>query len=251
MNTFDNECVVRYIGLVDIIKSWVEDRIRFENADILDFGCGEGVTALGFANRLHAKTVCAVDIMPDVHQCLPRAQSNLGCKALPSNLMTKQIAPGENFFPDTKFDLIYSWSAFEHVEQPLIDAVIQQLVSKLKPGGLLFTQIAPLYHSAEGGHLFHKIPIPWGHLSTQDSVYFPKLASACESKQEVDALWSCYQTLNKLTVPELKRRFSRIGLKLVKDYMTQNGRGEPPIELKEVFDREVPVTDQIVLLHQI
>lgn len=248
---FDAEFASRYLGLVDIIKGWTDHLIRYEDADILDFGCGEAITALGFADRLHARSVSAVDIMPDVHRCASRARENLGARPLPANLFTKQIAPGEDFLPGQKFDLIYSWSVFEHIEQPIIDQVIAQLRARLKPDGVLFTQIAPLYYAADGAHLSHRVPVPWGHLSMQDSVYFAKLTEACPDPVERDALWSCYTTLNRLTAPELKRRLDKAGLTLLREYTsTDASAGEPPAELLEIHTREVLVTNQIVLMYR-
>ena len=246
----DSEFAIRYTGLVDIIKAWTERYFQFEQSDVLDFGCGEGITALGFARRLKTKSVTAVDIMPDVHQCLPRARAAIGLNSLPANLRTRQISVGENFYPNEKFDLIYSWSVLEHVEQPMLDHVIGQLKSRLKPNGLIFSQIAPLYYSAEGAHLCHRLPGVWRHLLTQDSVYYSQLTQACQDEVERDALWSCYQTLNKLTAPELKRRFERAGMTLVAEYTTEDQVGEPPPELLEIFNRSTLMTNQVVLLYK-
>ena len=237
----------KYVELPDIISSWVDQQIDLASADILDFGCGEGVTALGFASRLNANSVVGVDIMPDPQYCRERAQQYLGMETLPSNLELRQINPGEDFFPNRKFDLIYSWSVFEHVEQSMLSSVLNQLKARLKPNGLLFIQIAPLYYSAEGSHLFHKIPEPWGHLSNQDSVYYAKLCSSCESKYEIDTLWSCYQTLNRLTADGLIELLESSGLHIIRKYFTQESHYLPD-NLSRVYKKEVLLTNQIVVL---
>lgn len=247
---FDVEFNVRYTNLVDIIQSWTEQYLDFSCADILDFGCGEAITALGFACRLNAKSVSAVDIMPDVHRCLDRSMQNLG-SPLPDNLHAKQITPAENFMSGKKFDLIYSWSVFEHIEQTILDEVIAQLQSRLKPGGLLFTQIAPLFYAADGSHLAHRVPQPWAHLTMQDDLYRKRLTEACTSAEERDALWACFSTLNKLTAPELKRRLDRTGMTLLREYTSEStDAGEPPATLLEIFTREVLMTNQVVLLYR-
>ena len=245
----DEAFKVRYVHLPDIIRSWVDDALRFDASDVLDFGCGEGITALGIARRFDARSVRGVDIMPDPLQCLPRAREALGLEALPDNLALHQIRPGERFAAPGSFDLIYSWSAFEHVAQPLIGEVLRQLRDVLRPGGRLFIQIAPLYYSSEGSHLYHRVPEPWGHLLNQESVYFDKLCAACTSKEEVDALWSCYQTLNRLTVPELKRHLSDAGFEVLREFSTEDPHaGGLPALLLDAFRKEALLLNQIVLL---
>ena len=241
----------RFVKLPDIIGDWIKDHLDLKTSDVLDFGCGQGITALGMAMRNNARQVCAVDIMPDVNQCLDVASATLGLKSLPSNIALAQISPGEDFCPGQSFDLVYSWSVFEHVEQDILNSVLAQLHGKLKPGGYLFIQIAPLFFSAEGSHLFHRIPIPWGHLTIQESTYYSKLCNACESREEVDALWSCYQWLNRVTAIDLKRRIVANGLKVVREYVTQDPHAEQlPAALLDAYQREALVTNQIVLLAQ-
>ncbi len=245
----DQEFDARYTRLPDIIHSWLRKYIALESSDVLDFGCGEGITALGMARRFNTRLVRGVDIMPDPSQCLSRAREVLGLDALPGNLSLHQIQPGATFDAPGSFDLIYSWSAFEHVAQPLISKVLQQLKTMLRPGGYLFIQIAPLYYSAEGSHLYHKIKEPWGHLLNQGDIYFDKLSKACVDKDEVDALWSTYQTLNRLTVPELKERLSDHNFKIVREYTTKDPSDRSvPAGLSRIFDKEILRVNQVVLL---
>jgi 2-polyprenyl-3-methyl-5-hydroxy-6-metoxy-1,4-benzoquinol methylase len=41
----------RFIHLPDIIADWVSQYLNLSKSNILDFGCGQGLTALGFALR--------------------------------------------------------------------------------------------------------------------------------------------------------------------------------------------------------
>lgn len=237
----------RYGDVPDIVESWVKDRLDLGTADVLDFGCGEGVAALGMVRRKRVRALLGVDIMPDPARCLPVAREQLGIEALPENLELQQIGSGADFAPGRRFDLIYSWSVFEHVEQRKVLPVLEQLRDKLRPGGYLFVQIAPLYYSADGSHLFHRIPEPWGHLRNQDSDYFRKLCEACDSREEVDALWSCYQWLNRMTVPELRRKLVEAGFEVEREY-TCGAPHEVPADLLEVYQREALETNQVVFL---
>lgn len=237
----------RYVDVPDIVESWVSERVELASADVLDFGCGEGIAALGMVRRKKVRSLLGVDIMPDPARCLPVASEQLGLESLPGNLELQQIGSGADFAPGRRFDLVYSWSVFEHVEQRKVLAVLEQLRTKLKPGGYLFVQIAPLYYSADGSHLFHRIPEPWGHLRNQDSDYFRKLCEACDSREEVDALWSCYQWLNRMTVPELRRKLVEAGFDVEREY-TCGAPHEVPAELLEVYQREALETNQVVFL---
>ena len=244
---FPAEFASRYNGVVRIVADWVQDRIDLRQADVLDFGCGEGIAALGMAHRLGARSVLGVDIMQDVERCVEHARSHLGLEGLPANLSVQQIDPGGDFHPGRSYDLIYSWSVFEHVEQSRIAAVLESLHGKLRENGLLFIQIAPLYYSADGSHLHHRIPEPWGHLLDQQSIYFDKLCRACDDKAEVDALWSCYQWLNQVTAPALRRILEESGFRIEREYYTESPE-EPPEALTEIFQRSVLKTNQLVFL---
>ena len=235
-----------YITLPDIIKSWVDSYVDLAGARVLDFGCGHGITALAMAMRFNAR-VLGVDVMPDPAECLPRAHAGLGIDALPENLELRQIEPGENFRAGEEFDLIYSWSSFEHISQDIIDRVLDQIKSRLSQNGCLFLQIAPLHYSAEGSHLFHRIPEPWGHIWNQESIYFRKLSESCESDDEVAALWSCFQTLNKLTASDLVELMHQHGFEIIREDKTED-QYQPHPGLEEVICPDVLRTNQIIIL---
>ncbi len=55
----------RYVDVPDIVASWVPAHIDLGQADVLDFGCGEGVAALGMLRRKGVRSLLGVDIMPD------------------------------------------------------------------------------------------------------------------------------------------------------------------------------------------
>ncbi|HTR12127.1 MAG TPA: class I SAM-dependent methyltransferase, partial [Roseiarcus sp.] len=105
------------VELPRIISSWVEDYLQLESSRILDFGCGDGTTALGFALYSRARSVVGVDIMEGPDHCAPLAQKHLGLRDLPAKLSLHRVLPGNLHNTVDRFDLIYSWSVFEHVEQ--------------------------------------------------------------------------------------------------------------------------------------
>lgn len=239
----------RFFTLPAIIKAWVKAHVSLDDARILDFGCGEGISALGLALDHKSRLVVGVDIMPDPERCLHVAQSQIGLATLPDNLALHRVNPGELHSDRDQFDVIYSWSVFEHVDERVIGDVIQLLYKSLAPNGVLLIQIAPLYYSAEGSHLCDYIREPWGHLLHQHNVYYDKLVSATsgESDELTRALWSTYRTLNQITALELERVFENQGFEIVRKYVTQDAH-IPPAELLSIFNRDVLTTNQIVLL---
>lgn len=237
----------KFLTVPKVIHEWTKHQIDFRQARILDFGCGDGVAALGLAINHQPQRVVGIDIMPDPANCLPLARSNLDLEALPGNLFLQQVEPGELSRDDAPFDLIYSWSVFEHVDQRILPGILTRLRNSLKTDGLMLIQIAPLFYSAEGSHLYHKIPLPWGHLEMQESIYYERLAAASSSEEELRALWSLYQTLNKITAAQLKDLVTKAGFRILRTHLTHCSQ-QPSRDLKSIFHEQVLTTNQIVLL---
>jgi 2-polyprenyl-3-methyl-5-hydroxy-6-metoxy-1,4-benzoquinol methylase len=239
----------KFITLPEIIADWVDQHTTLADAEILDFGCGEGITALGLALQYAPARVVGIDIMPDPERCLPVAKTGLGLTSLPDNLELHQVEPGHLHNSNDRFDIIYSWSVFEHVDMRVIDDVIELLYNSLKPNGVVFIQIAPLYYSSEGSHLYDFVREPWGHLLHQSNIYSGKLMGAKNIGNEdvKKSLMSTYTTLNRITAPELERRFTNKNFKVIRKYTTRD-EIDPPEMLTEIYNRDVLTTNQIVLL---
>lgn len=237
------------VALPATIAKWIGDYSPLKDMEILDFGCGEGITALGLALQYAPSRVVGVDIMPDPERCLPVARSELGLSSLPENLELHRVKPGFLHNENDKFDLIYSWSVFEHVDMRVIDDVIGLLYKSLKPDGVIFIQIAPLYYSSEGSHLYDFIKEPWGHLLHQSNVYYDKLVAAerVDNEELRKSLMSTYTTLNRITVPELERRFENNNFEIIRKYTTRD-QLDPPDSLTEIYNYDVLTTNQVVLL---
>ncbi|HUJ11305.1 MAG TPA: class I SAM-dependent methyltransferase [Verrucomicrobiae bacterium] len=216
--------------------------------DILDFGCGEATAALGIALQYEPRRVVGVEIQQvELDRCLPHARDQLRLESLPENFSLHCVEPGMLPNRDDQFDLIYSWSVFEHIDQSLFPRMLDSLRSLLKPEGFLFIQVAPLYYSAEGSHMMPWVPEPWGHLLNQHDIYYSKLASAVRDPEQLRLLWSTYRTLNRITAPGLVTLVRQAGLEIVRDYRTKD-EYVIPSELAEIFQPEILSTNQIVLL---
>jgi len=237
----------RFLTVPHVVDHWISEYGTLRGSDVLDFGCGEGVSALGLALNYQPRSVVGVDIMPDPGHCPAVARACLGLEALPPNLRLHRVSPGSLHDPRDRFDIVYSWSVFEHVDQRLLDATLGLVKQALRPTGLFLAQIAPLYYSSGGSHLLHRIPEPWGHLTTQLDVYYGRLCEAVPDPGEREALWSTFMTLNRITAPELLQRIERAGFEIVRTYTTRD-KEEPPERLLAIFDRAILTTNQVVVL---
>jgi SAM-dependent methyltransferase len=191
--------------------------------------------------------VVGVDIGPDPERCLLLAQEKLGLSELPANLELHRVRPGFLHRDDDKFDVVYSWSVFEHVDQKLIDRTLRLIKSSLKPDGLFLTQIAPLFYSSEGSHLYQKISEPWCHLLMQHNTLHERLVAAVPDRNEFLTLWGTYRTLNRITVDELVDRIERAGFKVLRTLADKEGR-RPPAHLAAIYKNDVLTTHQVVVL---
>ena len=63
---------------------------------------------------------------------------------------------------DGAFDYAFSWSAFEHISQPI--GVLREVRRILAPDGAFFLQLWPFYFSAKGSHLWEWFPEDFHHL---------------------------------------------------------------------------------------
>ncbi|KVD26042.1 SAM-dependent methyltransferase [Burkholderia ubonensis] len=255
----------KFVNVPDIINDWLSETGGVYKKDVLEFGCGEGTMALGTALRKDAQRVVGVDIL-DVHeQCLPIARQQLGLQALPENLYLRKISPGTALTIYGTFDIIYSWSVFEHVAQDMLDRAMGSIFDALNPGGHFFLQISPLYYSPNGSHMMPWVTDPWAHLSMQADVFRQRLFEAPPTSEKVrnewavyipmeantaaerDALWETYETLNRVTAPQLCRLALASGFEIVRDYRTKVDT-EIPQHLADAYNRETLLTEQVVLL---
>lgn len=237
----------KFLKLPQVINGWIYKYGGFAERDILDFGCGEGTTAIGIALQYQPSRVVGIDINADAERCLPLAKSQLNLDRLPGNLHFYRVEPGKLHNPSDRFDLIYAWSVFEHVDQAILPDVLGSLRDILKSNGVFFLQITPLYYSSDGSHLYRWVPELWGHLLNQHSRYYEKLSKACSDREQLASLWSMYRTLNRMTAPGLVDMIEKAGFKIVREYLTHDGHAIPP-ELRVVYREEALRTNQVVLV---
>lgn len=235
----------RFVHEYDAISRW-SDKVLTPGARILDFGCGQGIAALGFALRDATAVVSAIDVGA-FHDVLPGlSQRNLG-KEVPGNLHF-HVSDGPCLpFASNSQDLIYSWSVFEHIRRDLIPSILGELRRVLKADGHLFIQIDPLYFSPKGAHLYNILDTPWVHLLDQYDVLRDKVLTSGAHKDTISGLIEQYDTLNRITADELIEEIAASGFEILKKATGQTDL-VPPARLCDVYRREVLVTNTVHVL---
>ncbi len=244
----DNQYRTEFAEVVRVLNEWLAPYGGFEGKDLLDFGCGEGTAALGIALQHKPNKVVGIDPGAKVWKCLANGQAQLGLERLPENLKFFQIEPDAQLSSLGTFDIVYSWSVFEHLQQDWIVDRLKAIRGVLRPNGVMFLQTTPLYYSAWGAHFRTQLPVPWAHLSMQESLLFEELRKGCASADEANFLRTqIFETLNKATAPGLLRACEEAGFQIVRKFCTCTEES-PPSELIEIFHEEILTTEQLVFL---
>jgi len=123
---------------------------------------------------------------------------------LPAELEFRQSAPSSTPAEDASFDLVYSWSAFEHIGDPV--GVLREIRRIIRPGGVFFLQLWPFYHSAKGSHLWDWFEQDFHHLLAGER----EIVEQMRASDRHDGGWTEYmarefEQLNRVTLGELQR----------------------------------------------
>jgi ubiquinone/menaquinone biosynthesis C-methylase UbiE len=183
---------------------------------IADIGCGEGSMALGLYRRVDPARLVAFDIKTtDVSELLQHSSAVGESVELPAGLEFLRSEPTSIPAGDEEFDFVYSWSAFEHIADPI--AVLREVDRILRPNGYFFLQLWPFYFSAKGSHLWQWFDEDFHHLLADERDVVAQVLA--DDRQPPD--WTQYMTrefehLNRLTVNELQRCVLAAGFDVIR-----------------------------------
>lgn len=251
-----------YMSAPYVIRSALAPHLDLANSRVLDVGCGDGIMALGMRQQMGAGHVAATDLTRAFDTLLPRARQVLGLQALPEGLEFRQGELGKPLrYADAEFDAVYSWSVFEHVDG--VDWLLSEVARVLRPQGIFFLQIAPLYYAPFGSHLLRLIEQPWAHLLHSESEYLA-LAHAAEDHtrvEEKDELYKNnefaavkkyligeYLSLNRVRTVELVKAVRRAGFEILSCELGQIRDLEVPPVLTRQHDMHDLITNEIRLV---
>jgi SAM-dependent methyltransferase len=185
------------------------DGIEVKGRRVADIGCGDGIIDLGLAVKGMPAELVGYDLMDvDTEGLLRAAQAAGVVDELPECLRFERSAPTTIPAPDDHFDVITSWSVFEHVDEPV--ALLREIRRMLKPDGCLFIQLWPFYDSEHGGHLWPHYQGPFPHHLRRDEAILDEVQgdAATDPRRSAD---DEYRSLNRISLDDLQRALLRSG----------------------------------------
>ena len=250
----------------DVVYAWLSAVVDVRSARMMQFGCGDGITDLALALRYGAGHIHGVDVRREYEKLPLIAQQQLGLEILPKALSFETIRPSAPLQGQAAlYDVVMSWSTFEHVQRDQVLPILKDLYACLRPGGYFFLQIEPLYYSAFGAHLGRYDSVPWHHLLVTDDELWDVVRN-CEAPLHADEVdfgfadfgpegykrfvFEEYQALNRLTADELVALTAEAGFSVVRQERRSYEPSPVPDVLLEKYDRDVLVNNEIFLLLQ-
>jgi SAM-dependent methyltransferase len=200
----------------EVLDFLAGDGISLENREVADLGCGDGITDLGLALRGRPRRLTGFDLnATNTEHLLAEARAEGVADQLPPNLTF--ATSGETTIPaeDHAFDVIISWSAFEHVLQPV--EVLTEIRRVLRPTGVFFLQLWPFFFSEHGSHLWHWFPDGFANLRHTDAAIEQRLrADTTTDPAWIEQKIHDNRTLNRITLDGLQQAMLVAGLQPVK-----------------------------------
>jgi SAM-dependent methyltransferase len=212
-----------------IINFLSSDGIELEGATVADIGCGDGIIDLGVVLKAHPAKLVGYDLKPADLDALRRSISAAGVdESLPDSdtLAFVQSESDHVPAPNDTFDVVFSWSVFEHVDDPV--EMLREVSRILKPDGVFFLQLWPFFSSQHGGHLWLTIDEPFAHLTRSPSSIEDDLAGepATDPSRAAD---DEFRSLNRLTLDSLQRALLASHLRIAKIELTAEAAHIPAV----------------------
>jgi SAM-dependent methyltransferase len=191
-----------------------EDGISIEGKAVADVGCGDGIIDLGLAVKGKPAKLVGYDLKrADVDALRRTAIAASVCDELPDCLAfvvsEPDVLPSEN----DQFDVVTTWSVFEHVSRPV--EMFAEVKRVLKPDGVMFLQLWPFFPSEHGGHLWPQYDEPFPHLLHNDSDIREQVRGKRGTDPDRDAVDE-YDSLNRITLDQLQSALLAAGLIVTK-----------------------------------
>lgn len=148
---YENDDFNRLLYNAAYLRSMFNHVPDLNNNRILEVGCSDRLAADIVANE-QPGFIVAIDAMP----CQPSQFDD-------PRVTCVQMDAHKLDFSDGTFNLCYSIATLEHCSDPFV--VMSEMKRVLRPGGHAYIQVAPLYCSPFGHHMFGYFDdFPWIHL---------------------------------------------------------------------------------------
>jgi len=179
--------------------------------DVLDVGCGDGITDLGFALHYGPRLMVGLDPFRGFAR-LPHIleQNGVPRDAVPPSLRFVGHDGNQLPFPDDSFDVVISWGSLEHIAGGYRQC-LREVKRVLRDGGLFFVNPG-LFFSNVGHHLGEFSSEPFFHLKMSEAELRDKVLNGSPERVDRSGLeatpaeyWQWYKELNPITVTEFER----------------------------------------------
>lgn len=208
-----------YVDVVHQFVTFVAPEYDIKGKSLVDIGCGDGLIDYGLLNT-SLGAITGLDIVPESEKSfagLPDRIRNAG-HTPPTDISRYNHVDydGVNMpFADQSFDIVFSWSAFEHVQE--VDKVMAEVVRVMKNDGFAFIQVFPWFASRHGSHLTDHISDSFFHLREEHAATRKSLEKAAKGKPELKEfmlghLWTEFTYLNKISADDFYDAARRSGL---------------------------------------
>lgn len=188
--------------VIDFIS---EDGIDLGGKRVADIGCGDGIIDLGVAVAAEPAALVGFDLRATRRDELERmAKEHAGLDALPTGLEFRRSKATAIPAETGEFDVVFSWSAFEHVEDPV--SMLREVHRILKPSGVLMIRVSPFFHSKDGSHLHEWFPDGFApfRFSPEDIVERVQ-DDLADDPDWAEERTEEFRTLNRISLDELGR----------------------------------------------
>jgi SAM-dependent methyltransferase len=204
------------------------DFVSLEGRAVADIGSGDGIIDLALALRGRPASLVGYDVNPTpVDHLRAVAARYADVHSLPPALSFAASEPERIPADDASFDVLVTWSVFEHARDPL--GLLREMRRVVRDDGLLFLQLWPFYHSHQGSHLWDWFPEPFHHLQQP----LAEIEAGMGADEWSQYMLAEYKTLNRVTVDELGAAVREAGFS-VRELELIAHRSRVPAGLDEV-----------------
>jgi ubiquinone/menaquinone biosynthesis C-methylase UbiE len=197
------------------ILDFLAGEVRVKGARVADIGCGDGIIDLALCVEGRPARLVGYDLDLETDDLLDTARSEGYVDHLPRQLSFETSSSTHVPAADGSFDLVVSWSAFEHISEPT--RMLEEIRRVLTPRGALFVQVWPFYATAHGSHLWPWYPTGWAHhLLDEDELLQRVREVDVPARRPPDYYVDVYRSLNHITADELGAHLGDTGFRVVK-----------------------------------
>jgi len=207
-----------------IVDFFAGDGISLEGCEIADIGAGDGIIDLGLVTLARPAKVVGFDIRAVKQDDLLAMARTAGVEevtdGLPPQLEFRTSLPCQFPAETASFDHAISWSAFEHIADPV--CVLRETRRVLRPGGVLMIQLWPFYYSEHGSHLWDWFPEGFTHLALEPDELVERVLSGGSDPDKSTRMLEEYLHLNRISLDDLQRSLLNAGFVVVKLELISN-----------------------------